>query len=207
MWPLALAAWLLLAGQAYASLSHDLLYEVRRDDLTDRSMRKRAMSTLEGDLLNRRATVSGSITGINSAQLERQILASCSSTLSGIPANQADPSGMAVCYNLPTLDNQTGVFQADMRLYRIADATGNFAGLSADAVQVALQYNGAAVQPINASSSFVFKRDVSSLISWSSTKPKRSLESRASLATPKLTQSYAFVGQMNMAMVTPGMTE
>lgn len=40
-----------------------------------------------------------------------------------------NPSGMAACYNIPFLDNSTGVFEADIRLYRITQPTEEFSGV------------------------------------------------------------------------------
>ncbi|KAK2756815.1 hypothetical protein FQN54_005261 [Arachnomyces sp. PD_36] len=40
-----------------------------------------------------------------------------------------NPSGMAACYNIPFLDNATGVFEADIRLYRITQPNSEFTGI------------------------------------------------------------------------------
>jgi len=107
---------------------------------------------------------------------------------------------------VPTLDSTTGAFQADLRLFRVADPTGQFAGLSNEGIQVGLSYTGASVQPITGSSGFTFKkRELHSLISWTSTKRYRSISGR-SVQKPALTQSYAFSGTINGAMMMSNMT-
>lgn len=196
-WPVALTASILIAGQAVsAGLVGDIVHGVRRDDATDRGMRRRAASIVNAEDLDKRAAVAGSTT-LNDAQT----VAACTTALMSVPANSINPSGMAVCYNLPTLDSTTGAFQADMRLFRVATATGQFAGLSDQGVQVGLSYSGASVQPTNSS---VNRREVYSLISWPATK-RDGVESRAT--TPVLTQTYAFTGQINKAIMTSNMTE
>lgn len=40
-----------------------------------------------------------------------------------------NPSGMAACYNIPFLDNSTGVFEADIRLYMISSPNEEFTGV------------------------------------------------------------------------------
>ncbi|PGH04344.1 hypothetical protein AJ79_07125 [Helicocarpus griseus UAMH5409] len=40
-----------------------------------------------------------------------------------------NPSGMAACFNIPVFDNSTGAFEADIRLYQVSDAVGEFAGV------------------------------------------------------------------------------
>lgn len=203
-WPVALTVSILLAGEAVsAGLTRHIAHGIRRDDATDRLMRRRVASIVNGDYLEKRAAVAGSTT-LNASAWEAETIAACTSTLMTVAAaNSTNESGMAVCYNLPTLDSTTGTFQADMRLFRVADATGNFAGLSGDGIQVGLSYSGASVKPVN--SSTVAKRELYSLISWPSSKRANGLYSRAT--TPTLTQSYTFSGQINSAVMTPNMTE
>ena len=65
-------------------------------------------------------------------------------TLNGVASN---PSGIAVCYNVLMLNTSTGIFQADVRLYKIAAPTGDWATLddSPGKINTALQYMGANV--------------------------------------------------------------
>lgn len=201
-WPITLTVSILLAGQVVsAGLPRDISHALRRDATTERILRRRAASIVNADYVEKRSAVAGSTTA-NATAWESETEAACISALTNLAT--PNESGMAVCYNLPTLDSTTGTFQADMRLYRVADATGQFAGLSADGVQVQLSYNGAMVQPIN--SNQVAKREVHSLISWPSTKREDELDRRAA-TTPALTQTYAFSGAINSASMTANMTE
>lgn len=58
----------------------------------------------------------------------------CLGALSDRRDTATDPSGMAACYNIKSFDNTTGVFQADLRLYQIASATGNWSTMKLDGV-------------------------------------------------------------------------
>ncbi|KKZ61346.1 hypothetical protein EMCG_04065 [[Emmonsia] crescens] len=40
-----------------------------------------------------------------------------------------NPSGMAACFNIPYFDNETGAFEADIRVYQVNEAVGDFAGI------------------------------------------------------------------------------
>lgn len=187
MWGVAVATSLLLAGQVSAgAIKTEGL--VRRDDSMEQNMRRYVEALVEP--VEKRQTM-------NTTDWNVETEAACTSALAEMNGTTSDPSGMAICYNIPTLDSQTGVFQADLRLYQIAPPTGDFAGISSDQVMVGLNYAGATVSPVN-SSTFVKARSEESLISW----PR---EKRAS--TPTQAQAYAFVGQINKADLTTGMTK
>lgn len=201
-WPVALTASFLLAGQVVSAglAARDIVHGIRRDDATDRVLRKRAASIVSGEYLEKRATT----TTMNSTTWDNEIVAAC--TMALMNSTTVDMSGMAICYNLPTLDMTTGAFQADLRLFRVADATGQFAGLSNEGIQVGLSYSGASVQPVSSTTGFTFKRELHSLISWPSTKRGVVLRGRA-VTAPVLTQTYAFSGFINKAAMTSNMTE
>jgi hypothetical protein len=57
----------------------------------------------------------------------------------------SSPCGMAACYNIKYFDNITGVFQAELRLYRMAPATGNWAAMKSDGINVTVSCNGASI--------------------------------------------------------------
>jgi hypothetical protein len=64
-----------------------------------------------------------------------------------IPNN---PSGVAGCWNLPLLVDSTGVFAADLRIFRIADPTGDWKDVQVSSYNISVQYDGsAAIQPRN----------------------------------------------------------
>lgn len=63
-------------------------------------------------------------------------------TLNGLPSN---PSGISVCYNVRSLNNSTGVFQVDLRLFQIASSTGSWSQLRGSDVSLDLIFAGATV--------------------------------------------------------------
>ncbi|CCX34177.1 hypothetical protein FPQ18DRAFT_305551 [Pyronema domesticum] len=64
-----------------------------------------------------------------------------------IPNN---PSGVAGCWNLPLLVDSTGIFAADLRIFRIADPTGDWKDVEVSSYNISVQYDGsAAIQPRN----------------------------------------------------------
>ncbi|KAI9807431.1 MAG: hypothetical protein M1833_000176 [Piccolia ochrophora] len=115
-------------------------------------------------------------------QWEVQTEAACLNYMSkGIQS----PSGLAVCYNLPKLDNSTGAFNADLRLYRIAPPTGEWVGIVDEDVTVGLVYSDASLE--STSKSTIVRRDV----------PSARLEARQDAKSPELLQGFKYVGQLN----------
>ena len=60
-----------------------------------------------------------------------------------------NPSGTCICYNLPSLDTNTGVFDADLRVYKFNEPNGEFAGIQASQISVSVMYVGASVSPVS----------------------------------------------------------
>lgn len=99
----------------------------------------------------------------------------------------SNPSGTAICYNLPSLDTNTGAFMADLRLFQVSSPSGDFANIPPEKIEVGLSYRGASVSPI------------------STNVTKRGLDPRDT-TTPKELQSYMFVGQIDQAQMAQPMT-
>ncbi|KAK4175765.1 hypothetical protein QBC36DRAFT_19252 [Triangularia setosa] len=57
----------------------------------------------------------------------------------------SNPSGACICYNLPVLNNITGAFEADLRLFQISEPRAEFQGIPQERINVSLSYNGASV--------------------------------------------------------------
>jgi hypothetical protein len=192
MWQPAVAASLLLLGQVSAGVLGNAAVLVRKDG-TEQQMRRYVDSVVEP--LERRAAPP------NVTQWNGQTMAACTSALETLQGNAGNPSGMAACYNLPYLDNSTGVFQADLRLFTISAPTGAFASIPSQNVMVGLSYVGATVSAVNASALMRREENLVSLISW-----PRSVDGRKrQAAIPVMAQSYAFVGQINKDLLTTNM--
>ena len=61
----------------------------------------------------------------------------------------SNPSGMTACYNIRSWDKSSGVFQADLRLYRISSGTGDWASLKSTGANVLVSCPGASIAPGN----------------------------------------------------------
>ncbi|TVY24761.1 hypothetical protein LHYA1_G007550 [Lachnellula hyalina] len=195
MWATTIAVSLLLASRASAGVIQDVGHMARRDNSMEETM-KRYVDALVEPVERRQATEG---TGaVNGSQWEMQTEAACTASLQALGGVASNPSGMAVCYNLPFLDNTTGVFQADLRLYTVSAPTGDFANIATQNVQVGLAYNGATVSAVN-STALKARGSGISLISW-----PRGMEKRET-AVPAMAQSYAFVGQINKNLLTANM--
>lgn len=81
---------------------------------------------------------------LNQKEWSANVNAACVSTLRSIPQS-TNPSGNCVCYNLAALDSTTGIFEADLRLYKISEPRDGFAGIKGQDVNVSAAYNGAGV--------------------------------------------------------------
>jgi len=194
MWQPALAASLLLLGQASAGVISDVVGRVvKKDDTLAGSMRRFVDSVVEP--MERRQSAPATAPAMNVTQWDGQTMAACTSALEMLKGKASNDAGMAVCYNLPFLDNSTGVFQADLRLFLISPPVGKFANIPSQNIMVALSYAGASVSPLNSSAIGRRSQDVS-LISW----PRHELYRRQSVE-PTMTQAYAFVGQINKDVI------
>ncbi|KAL7794392.1 hypothetical protein V8C37DRAFT_67576 [Trichoderma ceciliae] len=116
--------------------------------------------------------------------------AACQSHLSSI-TRSSNPSGDCICYNLPMLDVTTGMFEADLRLYRVSDPRDDFVGVSPSEIQVGVVYKGASVSPMKP------------VTSGSSSSPPVNITKRSDSSSnvPTLLQSYMLVGQIDKALM------
>ena len=122
--------------------------------------------------------------------------AACVKALTQI--NQStNPSGNCVCYNLPVLDDSTGVFEADLRLYRVSAPRDAFASVKQEDVRVSVEYNGASVSTLSGNGTSASK---------SAGKRAAGLSIRADTSNPKLLQTYMFVGQVDKSRLKENMS-
>jgi len=127
----------------------------------------------------------------------------------------SNPSGTAICYNVPMLNNQTGRFVADMRLFKISQPTGKFTGSRPQDFRASLEYSGAMVSRVENTTATekndggdddLRKRLVTvKNISLGKLSAALSLERRAS--SPQLLETYLFVGQIDQDKITGTETE
>lgn len=152
-------------------------------------------SPLEVRALRRddQTTTAGTNSSLTMAEMEwdAEVQQACMAQLSMLD-QASNPSGVCVCYNIPSFNTQTGRFSADLRLYQISEPTGIFAGIPPSEIQVGVTYAGAGVtrvtpQPV------MTARDLSSEYS-------SSLSRRDSM--PQMLQMYLFLGQVNLSQIS-----
>ncbi|KAF7860367.1 hypothetical protein EAF04_008494 [Stromatinia cepivora] len=195
-WHAAATLSLLLAGHVNAGRIMDMAPVVRRDNKDE--ILRRYMDNIIEDRRRSITDAPATTAATNISDWNTQTEAACTQALGLLKAQDTNPSGLAVCYNLPYADNTTGVFKADLRLYNVSAPTGAFANIPSQEVQVALSYEGATVSAINMSALMARSDDGTSLISWPRKISKRQSISDTSTGRAfTLVQSYAFIGQMN----------
>lgn len=182
LWKIGVTA--LLAAGAHAGGMADLVAEGILTGRSPKSLEQR----MEDDaarliVVDRRASTAVQLNQNGTMDMvawNAEVDAACKTVLAKLK-KATNPTGACTCYNLPVLNNQTGAFEADLRLYQLSTPTGEFEGISADQVQVALSYNGASVSPVN-----------------STTAAQKVNMRRANTGgNPTLLQTYLFVGQVD----------
>ncbi|KAF2456848.1 hypothetical protein BDY21DRAFT_287294 [Lineolata rhizophorae] len=130
---------------------------------------------------------------------EEQTSAACENALQSLNGEASNPSGMAVCYNLPFLDNETGVFQAELRVYNVSAPIPPWTGVSTQDITVALSYLGATVQNVNGT---LQRRDA---LSWPSDDKLGELV-RKQAASMDEVKVLTYVGQVNSNLMGSAMS-
>lgn len=143
---------------------------------------------------------------VSSADWDNQTDAACSSSLSSLNGIPSNPSGTSACYNIRSLDNSTGAFEVDLRLYRVAAPTGDWSQLGGLDFSLDLLFYGATVQ---ASSTRKSKRGVVRITLPSVQKyDARGLyRMRLNDATPKTLNRSRFWGKTDQAFEVEIMNE
>jgi hypothetical protein len=114
----------------------------------------------------------------------------CQSTLASLHRSP-NPSGASVCFNLPSLDADTGVFEADLRLYRVFPPSGAWAGVDQEDIDVGVGFPSAQVTSIT-------EEDVKGmgLVGDVRDLDKRQSRNESQADLPELMQAYLLVGQI-----------
>lgn len=219
--PTALISGLLLAAQAFPAAAHGFAkrsldiahgFRVRSDGIEDR-LRRHALEMLEG--LEKRQDTTSTSTTVRSSDASNLNLntwdvvtaQACGNALAALNGQASNPSGVAVCYNLPFLDNSTGVFQAELRMYNISAPIDPWVGVTSADISMTLSYLGATVQTTNGT---FIKRD--STLSWPPIRARGDGElverqDSSSLATMTPMKVLDYVGQINSNLMGTAMTQ
>lgn len=147
---------------------------------------------------------SGDATRIDLERWEAETKQACMDTLSNLNGQASNPSGIAVCYNVPFLDNSTGVFQAELRMYNVSAPVDPWVGVTAADVSMTLSYLGATVQ--NMAGNFT-KRD----LTWPPVRTREVkdglLVERQNINTMTEMKVLMYVGRINSNLLGSAMTE
>ncbi|KAK4130255.1 hypothetical protein BT67DRAFT_228129 [Trichocladium antarcticum] len=121
----------------------------------------------------------------------------CRDALRNLP-QASNPSGACVCYNLPILNNNTGTFEADLRLFQASEPTGEFEGIPQAQIEVELNYRGASVTEVKSTG------EAESVVA----PPAADLSARQDDAADlKLLQSYLFIGEVDKDQMSDQINE
>jgi hypothetical protein len=165
---------------------------VRVEDISTTNREKRGESTAR-------------LQKMDTGAWDQDTAAACLKALNPFGGHTSNPAGMAACYNLPSYDSTTGVFQADLRLYHLSDPRDEWAGVQSQDVNVGLSYVGAAV------SAGVVKRMALSEFVVAGPSAKRDsgshVEERQDNPVPQMLQVFNYVGQINKGLMSPNLTE
>lgn len=98
-----------------------------------------------------------------------------------------NPSGACVCYNIISLDMDNWRFEADLRLFEVSPARGDFTGIPVESMRVFVNYNGAEANGTNITAT-------------------ASSRTGAPNDGPRLNQVYRLKGQIDTTRVDSNMT-
>jgi hypothetical protein len=117
----------------------------------------------------------------------------CVQALAALPRS-TNPSGFCICYNLPSLNADTGSFEADLRMYRLNEPRGDFVGIEPENVSVDVFFNGAGAK----------KTEEVELTGMIGDVP--GLTRRQDNTGPVLMRTFMLAGQIDAANMTDDMT-
>ena len=85
----------------------------------------------------------------------------CISALAALHGSALSPTGVAACYNVLVFDNATGIFGAEIRLYRVAKPSGAWVEVDkvGEGIDVGVVFGGASTLSIVS----VGKKDVAAI--------------------------------------------
>lgn len=160
------------------------------------------------------AQQSANAVNVDPTKWNAQAEQACMTSVMNLKGKSSNPAGLAVCYNVPYLDEAKGTFEAELRMYNISTPAGEFVGITPAMMMVTLQYQGATIQTSNGT--LPVKRDLIELV-------ERQLQVENNVATPTGTAMppsgampqgilmpsevavRKYIGVVNKALLVPGM--
>ncbi|KAJ4289297.1 hypothetical protein N0V88_007048 [Collariella sp. IMI 366227] len=157
-WQTTLTTTLLSVRGAHASISALIAEGLSHTSSPSISRRLQHLSQAQHDLHARQVpagnTPLNADGSLNMAAWDAAVNSACRDALRGLH-HATNPSGTCVCYNLPLLDNSTGTFEADLRLFQLNEPGGVFEGIPQEGIEVELSYRGASVSEVKRAEALV----------------------------------------------------
>lgn len=113
----------------------------------------------------------------------------------------SNPSGNCICYNLPSLDTKSGVFEAELRLYKVSEPRDIWTGVKPADIKVSVSYIGASASPVRPAA--LTGKGMQGVMS--SVARRSGLEGRED-HNPQLLQAYMLVGQIDQKEMSDQMS-
>ncbi|KAL8899014.1 MAG: hypothetical protein Q9207_006410 [Kuettlingeria erythrocarpa] len=182
-----------VAHEAHAVINHQAYHQ--RDVVPSRPVSSPAADSLTPP------TASSKIQAVNTipSTWKAKTAAACMNSLAALNGKASNPSGLAACYNIASWNSTTGIFEADLQLYRIAAAREDWVTLMTQAVNVGLSYSGATVAPTGENRKR--SQESPSRVPSESQLSKASNVPRAAAVAPIVVQEMTFVGKINKSMM------
>lgn len=124
-------------------------------------------------------------TNVTSPKYEEAILASCTTALTLLASKPESPSGMSLCYNILQLNNATGVFKSDLRLFKTAEPRDAWINISTRDFVPSVEFKGSGASLAG--------------------EPKKANPAELFTGAPQLKESYIFVAQINPQLLSQTM--
>ncbi len=182
-----------VAHEAHAVINHQAYHQ--RDVIPSRPVSSSAADSPTPSV------ASSQIQAVNTipSTWKAKTAAACMTSLAALNGKASNPSGLAACYNIASWNSSTGIFEADLQLYRIAAATGDWMTLMTQAVNVGLSYSSATVAPTGGNRKR--SQESPSQVSSESQLSRASYVPRAAAAATTMIQEMTFVGKINKDMM------
>lgn len=153
---------------------------------------------------------SGDAATADLAKWDAATRAACDTAITGLNGQVSNPTGLAVCYNLPFLDNSTGVFLAELRMYNVSAPSDPWVGIRMEDINLSLFYLGAMAKnitwpPVQSPSPAPNQKRKNEEVRNVLVERQNAAPSPA--GTPPMLKVHMFVGQINSNLMGTAMTK
>lgn len=136
----------------------------------------------------------------DSGTWEKETESACQNALSKVNTNSISPSGMAACYNIRYFENSSGVFQSELRFYRMAPPAGNWTMLDSKRMSIGISCKGASLAQGNPG---MRKRDGGEGRAFIKAPRRNRSTRRSNTSIPQTLQVLQFVGKLHDGQKEP----